>query len=90
MKSYHFDMGNTNEGCVGPCAQVVASSAEEAVQLLKDAFDNAKVAASVERDGPGTGLVALSLRPKAVDYLHVYLNFDNLSPRDIYDVEECE
>jgi hypothetical protein len=91
MKNYHFDLGDTTEGCVGLCARVVANSEEEAVRLLKDAFENsALIDASVERDAQCQGTVALHLRAKEIEYVHVYLNFDNLSPHDIDDVEEVD
>ena len=91
MRSYHFDLGNTAKGCVGLCARVVANSKREAVQLLKDAFENsALIDASVERDAKYQGTVALHLRAKEIEYVHVYLNLDNLSPRHIDDVEEVD
>jgi hypothetical protein len=79
MKRFHFDLGDSEEGCLGLCASVLADSEQQAVQRLQNAFDKASViSASVDRDGGYRGTVALSLPDAEVEYLHIYLNFDNL------------
>jgi hypothetical protein len=91
MRTYHFDLGNTTKGCLGLCAAVFANSKREAVQLLKDAFENsAPIDASVERDTQYQGTVALHLRAEAVEYVHVYLNLGKLTSRHIDDVEDLD
>jgi hypothetical protein len=88
-RSYHFDLGNSSKGCLGLCARVVATSKREAVRLLKESFEHTfPLYASVERDGQYQGTVALELKSAAIDYVHVYLNFDNLDTRHISPEQE--
>ena len=89
MKRFHFDLGDSEEGCLGLCASVLADSEQDAVQRLKNALDKVPVIdASVDRDGGYRGTVALSLLDTDVEYLHIYLNFANLERQCIDDQED--
>ncbi len=89
MKRFHFDLGDSEKGCLGLCASVLADSEQEAVQQLRNAFDKASViSASVDRDGGYRGSVALELLDTEVEYVHIFLNFDNLKTQSIDDQED--
>ncbi len=81
MKNYHFDVGDSKDGWIVLCASVMAESRPAAVQLLKNAFENAPT-------------ISASVRPRftratpaseGVVYLHLYLNLGNLKAEDIDD-----
>ena len=92
MKTYHFDLGNSNTGCVGLCARVTAKSKRDAVRQLQNAFEQCDfVTAEVEYDGSLHITIALKLLDwPDVEYFHVYLNLANLSSRHIDVVEEID
>lgn len=80
LKSYHFDMGNSNEGPVGFCVEVHASSKKEAVELVRSFVE------SVE-DG-------LNMNPSDMDagiqYGQVYFNAEAITEKDIDEVKTVE
>ena len=90
MRSYHFYLGYSTKGCLGMCARVVANSKRDAVRFLKDAFENSPIEASFKLDAPHQGTIELRLQAWSVEYIHVYVNMNNLLPRHIDDVEEME
>lgn len=84
LKSYHFDLGNSNQGPIGFCARVTAESAKEAAEKLRSAvesmnaeFDLAK-GAGLKSDNP------------ALEYLQVYFNPEKISERYIDEVNPVE
>ena len=72
VKSYHFCLGNSNDGPVGYCARVDATSKEEAVELLK-----AKLPDSVMVPCYGVN-----------EYIEVYLNIEAITKSDIDEVDD--
>jgi hypothetical protein len=89
MPSYHFDLGNTNSGCVGMCARVHADSKSEAVRRPQNAFEHADtVAVAWDWDGQAQATIRVQLDVEAVEYFHLYLNLANMSPRHIDDVDD--
>ena len=68
MKSYHFDVGNSNDGPLGFCAVIRANSKKAALERLQELLPG-----DWEIDvGQGRG-----------EYLHVYFNGDNITIKDI-------
>jgi hypothetical protein len=74
MTSYHFDCGNSNDGPVGFCARIRASSEEEALRILHEAM-------------PETIEVRPMAHEDAVEYIHVYTGTENVTVKDIDDEE---
>ena len=72
VKSYHFCLGNSNDGPVGYCARVDATSKEEAVELLK-----ARLPDSVMVQDSGGD-----------EYIEVYLNNEAITTSDIDEVDD--
>jgi hypothetical protein len=68
MKSYHFDLGNSNTGPIGFSARVNAGSMDEALAILQEALPN---------ELPADGL------PKDIEYLNVYFNGEAITLKDI-------
>lgn len=80
LKSFHFDAGDSTKGPIGLCARVLATSKEEAVQILKAAMpDEVELKTFCTEE----------TKPR-VEYLNVYINQNAFSAKDIDDVEECE
>ncbi len=77
LKSYHFDLGDSNRGPVGFSARVVADSKKEALAILRDALPE------MEEVGHYGG-------PDEIEYIQVYFNPANISIRDIDDWDEVE
>jgi hypothetical protein len=75
MQSFHFDVGNSNEGPIGMCARLRAETRKEAVELLREALgDYAEISSAA---GP-------------VEYIHVYFNGEAIDETDIDDWEEVD
>lgn len=73
--SFHFDIGNSNEGPIGMCARIQAKTRSEALELLRDALgDYAEISSAA---GP-------------IEYIHVYFNGEAIDESDIDDWEEVE
>lgn len=72
MKSFHFDVGNSNDGPIGMCARVQAETPEQALELLK-----AYLPEEVEVDGNTPG----------VEYVRVYINDANITVKDVTETE---
>ncbi len=94
MKSYHFDLGNSNTGCVGLCARVLAESEEQAVANLKAIAPHLS---SAKLDADGTIVLrAEGLEDKlealgdCIEYIHVYLSLENVRVEDISEAEDVE
>lgn len=66
-RSYHFSAGNSTFGPVGFCASVRATSAQEAVDVLRASLPEAISVKDDRSSGKNAD------RP-AVEYLRVYLN----------------
>lgn len=81
LKSYHFDLGNSNDGPIGMCARIVATSKEEALSKLRDRLD-----AMCAYEGVDIGIV----REHFDDYAQVYISPDNITIDDIDDYEDYE
>ena len=77
VQSYHFSLGNSNEGPVGYCARVDATSEEEAVELLK-----ARLPESVMAQGSGGNEYLGN------EYIEVYLNIEAITTSDIDEVDD--
>lgn len=77
LKSYHFDCGNSNEGQVGFCARIRATSKEEALKILNEAL-------------PETIEVRPYDHEDAVEYIHVYTATENVTVEDIDFDDEIE
>jgi hypothetical protein len=75
MKSYHFDLGNSNEGPIGMCARVLAKDKTEAVQKLHAALGE---------------YAEISSASGAIEYIHVYFNAEAIDESDIDDWEDEE
>jgi hypothetical protein len=89
MPSYHFDLGNTNSGCVGMCARVHADSKGDAVRRLLNVLEHADtVTFAWDWDGQAHATIRVQIDVEAVEYFHIYLNLANLSSRHIDDVED--
>ena len=71
-KSYLFDLGDSNDGPVGCCARVTATSKEEALEILKENLPQEVRVNRLTDDG-------------RIDYVMVYLTADNISVADISD-----
>ena len=65
MNCYHFSLGNSTEGPIGFCAQVVATTSAEAVAKLQRALRNVSGTMSE---------VAIGNREQDLEYLNVYFN----------------
>lgn len=85
MTSYHFDVGNSNDGPIGFCARVLADSREEAVERLRLALDNMQDnyknfddCTDDKSESPGEG----------IEYVKVYFNADAITAANIDDEEE--
>ncbi len=76
MRSYHFDLGNSNDGPIGFCAVVEAHSPEEALRKLREALPDFIEVKNVEDDD--------------IEYLNVYFNPDAVTTKDIDDEWEEE
>ena len=72
VQSYHFSLGNSNEGPVGYCARVDAISEDEAVELLKARL-------------PDSVMVSDSF---GNEYIEVYLNIEAIPKSDIDEVDD--
>jgi hypothetical protein len=71
LKSFHFDLGNSNTGPIGMCARIVARTKRDAVRRLRDLLP-----ISLEPLGSlGRG-----------EYVAVYINHDKIRMSDIDDV----
>ncbi len=68
LKSYHFDLGNSNVGSVGFCARITANSKAEALLILR--------AALMEQQNIGYTM-------NGVEYIQLYINHDNITEKDI-------
>lgn len=78
-KSYHFDLGNSNQGPLGMCARITAHSKEEALARLRELTD-----------GSTTDGYTVSLLDEGGEYIHIYVNSDNFSTDDIDEWEDEE
>ena len=91
LKSYHFDCGDSNDGPVGLCARVRASSESEAVQVLRGFLleETSLVAAKTEVSGNQVEIdLGISDEAGAVEYICVYVNLGNVKESDIDDWDE--
>jgi hypothetical protein len=75
LYSYHFDLGNSNNGSLGMCLRVKAHSNEEAVEKANAYLDGLK---EQELDTDDD-----------IEYCNVYLS-GNLTADDIDDYEEVD
>lgn len=78
MPSYHFDVGNSDEGPIGYCARVTAESKEEAIEKLRAQLDHIGGAREIFRDWDD------------IEYLEVYFNSELVTVDDIDEVNEDE
>lgn len=78
MKSYHFDLCNSNEGPIGYCARILAMSKEEAVEKLRKLLPES-------HNIFGDNDVGV---PLGQEYIQVYFNYETQpTVDDIDDVE---
>jgi hypothetical protein len=84
MKSYHFNLGDSDDGPIGLCVRVTAASKKKALEALRrvlwENFPDQEVHVDV-RDSSG-GI------PDNIEYVNVYLNPDKITERDIDEWEE--
>lgn len=83
LRSFHFDVGNSNEGALGMCIRVWAFDEEEAVQLANDFLsDVSEREIHNAKEEPGT-------HPR-IEYCTVYFNgkLKGLSIDDSEDVDD--
>ena len=73
LKSYHFDCGNSNNGPIGFCANVTATSAEDAIQKLRTHLPE-----GIKVDSEATG----------IESIDVYFGYENISKDDIDIIED--
>ena len=66
LKSYHFDIGNSNTGPLGMCARIRATSKAEALSLFQEALGDWASVQPCDNE-------------RAVEYIHVYFNDDYVS-----------
>ncbi len=78
MNSYHFSLGNSAQGPIGFCGQVLASTEGEAATKLRRALQQSIGAA---------GEVALRCLDPDVQYLAVYFNPACVRASDIDDAQ---
>ena len=71
--SFHFDIGNSATGPIGFCARVDATSAERALEKLKDAIAESVEVHSSDPD---------------IDYITVYFNADAITVDDVDSEDE--
>jgi hypothetical protein len=74
MKSYHFSLGNSNDGAIGFCASVQGKSEGDAVDRLKRLLPTE---VEVTNSDFGTG-----------EYLAIYFNPTAIRAQNIDEVEE--
>jgi hypothetical protein len=75
LKSYLFDMGDSNHGPIGYCARVRAESKEEAADILREAIPEEIEAVSF----------ICYPRDQRVEYFNVYINPDAITADIIND-----
>ena len=80
LKSYHFDMGNSNKGPIGMCARVRASSKAQALELLQAALPQ-EVNVDAETAEPGEA---------GIEYIEIYITADNIQTRHVDDIEPVD
>ena len=75
MTSFHFDLGDSNDGPIGFCARVQADSQEQALERLREALpDDLVVPTSHE----------------GIEYIEVYFNRANINLEHIDDEEDVD
>ena len=79
MKNYHFSCGNSTEGIVGLCAEIVAETREEAVQKLR---------AALEDTLGSSGVFPLCFEQSPIRYINVYVNPDYIGVCQIEEQEQ--
>ena len=72
LRSFHFDLGNSNDGPIGMCARVTAPDRRAATRLLKKNLPE-EIKVDIEETGKGSH----------VEYVRIYLNLDNVRQSDI-------
>lgn len=70
MPSYHFDVGDSNDGPIGLCIRVDAASREEAEEIIH----------SLPMEVPLKGAFAMDTR---IEYATVYINTGRITQSDI-------
>lgn len=76
LKSFHFSFGDSGKGPIGYCARIIAKSAEDAVEMLKQIIpDEFPIASDLQGVAPQTD--------QRLQHIDVYFNFDAISIRDI-------
>lgn len=75
MKSYHFDIGNSNDGPLGMCARISANSREEALERLRGKLEFVDQVLVEDTDD---------------EYIALYVNEQAIVLDDIDDWEEEE
>lgn len=78
--SYHFDLGNSNEGPVGFRARVIADTREEALSILQRRLEDLGQACMAFDGADGDGA--------REEYIEVYFNGENVTT-DHIDSEEA-
>lgn len=74
LRSYHFDIGNSNSGPLGFCARVTAHSKAEALKLLQDKLEHTlEIHPCQKLCGPNGS---------EIEYMNVYLNPDAITVDD--------
>ena len=81
MKHYHFELGNTNTGCIGLCASINAKSKQDAIRRLKRMF--------ACRYGDGSIEIEIASATREGEYVSIYLNPENLKPDDIDEIDDA-
>jgi hypothetical protein len=74
LKSYHFDVGNSNKGSIGMCLRIRAKSKKQAVRIANECLNRYSA-------------VPVADNEDRVEYCEVYLN-GNLTTKDIDSYDE--
>lgn len=80
MKTFHFSLGNSNDGPVGFCARVQAKDINRAVEILQAALPEESV---IQEESPGKD-------EEGIEYLTVYFNPKVVTWQSIDEEDEVE
>jgi len=75
-KRYHFSLGNSSKGPIGFCGDVDAFSEKDALRKFRKAIPE-EVSVRIDRE-----------TSRDVGYIQIYLNPDNMTIKDIDEVNE--
>ena len=84
LKDFHCDLGDSSQGPIGYCARILAYSAEQALEILKDVITEDLGGGSFAAPEIDiTNALRGTQHDAAVQYVAVYFNPDALNIQDI-------